>query len=645
MRAPVWMDKSLRLKIGAVVLATTFIALALSYAMSAWQQSGWERRELVSHQAAVAQMLASNLSASLVFNDPTSATVLLKSVHRIPNVEYAYVLNQKGEVFAASRAGLTLPHAVAPGRTRAAQRVTGGMLEVRAPIDLDAEQVGQLVLVSNFEALHDALVGQAVVAGMLFLAAMVVAMGAGFWLVDLLIVPVRRLSAAIAAARRNSDFSQRLPRGGADELGRLTDDFNALFRQLGQNDHALKQGFEELTLARDQAEAANTAKSQFLANMSHEIRTPLNGVLGMVQVMELGDLPEAQRDHLHTIRDSGQTLLQVLNDVLDFSKIEAGMMQLSAAEFSMEDLCRAVTATFAGRAAQKGVELDYAVAEDAKGAWMGDAVRIRQVLMNLVSNAVKFTDLGRVSMAVTCEPGGLAIVVADTGIGMAEADIPRLFNKFSQVDESSTRRFGGTGLGLAISRELVDLMGGAIKVHSVPGTGSSFVVWLPLLRLDAAAPKLRATAAPPPAFVDPLERPVRILAAEDNPTNQRVLAALLGTLDVDLTIVDNGALAVEAWHTTGFDLILMDIQMPVMGGVEACRLIRAEEAARGAGPIPIIALSANAMSHQVDEYLRAGMNAHIAKPIDFAALCAAIEAAVRPAPEIVPPLLPLYLAS
>ena len=218
------------------------------------------------------------------------------------------------------------------------------------------------------------------------------------------------------------------------------------------------------------------------------------------------------------------------------------------------------------------------------------------------------------------------------GVGVAESELPKLFNKFSQVDESNTRRFGGTGLGLAICRELVELMGGEISVTSAYGSGSRFEMILPLSRAAGSAqgPE-RDEAEPLSAFLGPDGRPPRVLAAEDNPTNQRVLSALLGALGVELTIVGNGKLAVEAWRDGAFDLILMDIQMPEMSGVAASKLIRAEEAKRGAPPIPIIALSANAMSHQVEEYLQAGMMAHVAKPIDLAVLYETMQTALHAA--------------
>ncbi|MEO6340947.1 MAG: ATP-binding protein [Caulobacteraceae bacterium] len=622
-RAPSWLAGSLKLKVAAAALATTFVALSLSYAVTSWRENRAERDTLIAHQSAVAEMLTSLLSASLVFDDSASANGLLASVHRIPSVQEAHVLTKEGRLFASSRPGAHPPPG--PLSTRLENSISGEELEVRAPISVGSDIVGQLVMTSSLADLLHARLERARTAALLLAAAMVVALAVVYWLVGMALKPVDRLSAAIAQARSSGDFSKQVTRVSDDELGALTDDFNALFRQLGENDAALKQSFSDLTQARDQAEQANVAKSQFLANMSHEIRTPLNGVLGMVQVMEMAELPAAQRENLTVVRESGEALLQVLNDVLDFSKIEARMMELAAVPFEFEAVARSVVATFAASAANKDIALTFKISDAARGWWLGDPARIRQILLNLVSNAVKFTDLGSVSLAIDAEEGKLTLSVTDTGVGIPEADAPKLFSKFSQVDGSYTRRFGGTGLGLAICRELVELMGGEINAVSAPGVGSTFRVTLSLPPAAAGDAPEETPASPTAPLLGPKPR---ILAAEDNLTNQKVLAAMLGAVDVELKIVGNGQLAVDAWRDGRFDLILMDIQMPEMDGVEATRAIRALEEASGAAPIPIIALSANAMSHQVKEYMEAGMTAHVAKPVDFPALCAAMEEAL-----------------
>ena len=390
--------------------------------------------------------------------------------------------------------------------------------------------------------------------------------------------------------------------------------------------YSLRRLARSVEQARERAEAGDFAKSEFIANMSHEIRTPLNGVLGMAQVMEADELSESQRERLKVIRESGATLLALLNDVLDLSKIEAGKLELSPATFDLEELVRRVGATFAGVASAKDLALEVSVDPAAKGLWRGDALRIRQVLANLVSNAVKFTDTGRVILSATLMEEGLCFDVIDTGIGIDAGKAPQLFDKFAQADASTTRRYGGTGLGLSIVTALLELMGGFITVDSRPGAGSRFTVVLPLPRVAGEAPAPAEEAAPQAAA--PMERAVRVLAAEDNPTNQAVLRALLAPLGVDVTMVANGREAVEAFAAEPFDVVLMDVQMPEMNGVDATRAIRAMEAAEGRAATPILALTANVMSHQLESYLAAGMDGHIAKPLDVASLYGAIEGAL-----------------
>ena len=376
--------------------------------------------------------------------------------------------------------------------------------------------------------------------------------------------------------------------------------------------------------ARIDAEAASRAKSEFLATISHEIRTPLNGLLGMTQAMGMGELSPPQREKLEIARTSGEVLLTLLNDVLDLSKIEAGKIVLENTAFDLEKLVSGVIDNFEATAQAKGLVLEARIG-DVAGTYLGDPTRLRQILYNLISNALKFTEAGRVDLRCEKAPGGVEFVVSDTGIGIGAEKLCLLFGRFSQVDTSTTRRFGGSGLGLSICRELAELMGGGITVESAPGVGSTFRLTLPLIRTgDSIA---LAAAAPYPE-IDAGEANLRILAAEDNPTNRSVLTALLQAAGLSATFVENGVQAIEAWRNGEWDLILMDVQMPVMDGTAAARAIRTLEAESRRAPTPIIALTANTLSHQIDQYLAAGMDYHLSKPIQAAALFEMISMAI-----------------
>ena len=440
------------------------------------------------------------------------------------------------------------------------------------------------------------------------------------------IQPVQNLSQAMAEVAAGGSFTPIEVTAGDELFESLTESFNDLLAKLEVRENDLKTAMRELESARDAANAANVLKTQFLANMSHEIRTPLNGVLAMAEVMAMSELEPVQRDRLDVIRRSGGLLLAVLNDVLDLSKIEAGKLTLFEEDFDVANLVAQTRETFDALAKAKSLDLQIDVAEAASGWWRGDADRLRQILGNLLSNAVKFTSQGAVSGRIdVAASGALRIVVTDTGVGIAPEKLPSLFEKFTQADNSATRRFGGTGLGLAICRELTQMMGGTINVESTEGKGSAFTVELPLNRGRPAS--MQVVEAPQGSN----DGALRLLAAEDNPTNQQVLAAVMGSLGIEIHIVADGKEAVDAWRVGTYDLILMDIQMPVMDGITAAAEIRKAEMAIGRRRTPIVALTANALTHQVEEYLAAGMDAHVAKPIEIAKLYDAISTVLNAA--------------
>jgi PAS domain S-box-containing protein len=392
-----------------------------------------------------------------------------------------------------------------------------------------------------------------------------------------------------------------------------------------------KQSAAALEAALQSAQAASIAKSEFLANMSHEIRTPLNGVLGMAQVLAQTELTDRQREMMDVILGSGQALNALLSGILDLAKIEAGEVELETAPFGLRDDLTAAAATFEGLAHQKGLSFSLDFAEGFHDRAVGDALKIGQIVNNLVSNAVKFTCEGAVAVrAATREaPDGegdgaivLEVEVQDSGEGFAPEVRDSLFERFVQGDGSITRRFGGSGLGLNIALRFAKLMGGDITCDSTPGEGATFRFTARLAPAQAEAPA--PVRRPPPA---PSAQRLRVLLAEDHPTNQRVVELMLGEI-ADLVVAENGAIAVEAFDSQPFDVVLMDTQMPVMDGLTAIRAIRAREQAAGGGHIPIISLTANAMPHQVEACLDAGADLHLAKPITVAGLFESIAAAV-----------------
>jgi signal transduction histidine kinase/CheY-like chemotaxis protein len=380
----------------------------------------------------------------------------------------------------------------------------------------------------------------------------------------------------------------------------------------------------EEALAR--TEAANRAKSDFLANMSHEIRTPLNGVMGLAEVLARTPLDHSQRAMLATMVASAGALNQLLCDLLDFSRLEAGKIEIVREAFQLDAAVAEAAGLFEHQARAKGLDFEVSVSAEAARQVVGDPTRLKQILTNLLSNALKFTHTGRVALSVarSALDDRLHFEVRDTGVGFNPHDAERLFGRFEQADGSTTRQFGGTGLGLAICRQLAALMGGTVVAAGQPGRGAVFTLILPLPPAQAAdaAP---ATAADTPAASS---SSIRILVADDNPTNRMIVELILDSIGADIVTVENGHEAVEAVQTEAFDVVLMDLQMPVMDGLTAIREIRMREVAEGGRRIPIVVLSANVMRDHLEASAAAGADGHMGKPFRAEAL---IEAVVRAA--------------
>ena len=414
-----------------------------------------------------------------------------------------------------------------------------------------------------------------------------------------------------------------------DVLASAIDDMRASLREQVETREAMERQTQQLEVEKEAAELANAAKGEFLANVSHEIRTPMNAIIGMADLALHSGMPEPQRGYIQRVRSSADLLLGILNDILDFSKIEAGKLDIDAVDFDLDDVVRSVSEIVGVRAREQSLILSTEVAADVPPRLRGDPLRLQQVLLNLMGNAVKFTARGRVALRVepvssvdeTGDGLRLRFTVQDTGMGMTADQMSRLFQPFTQADASTSRRFGGTGLGLAISRQLVERMDGRIDVASEPGQGSTFWVELPF-GVVKAAPSMVLAAGPmatvtrlmslPGAVDHPELAGLRVLLVEDNEVNQELAVALLERVGIDVTLAGDGRQALSRLKAGAFDCVLMDCQMPEMDGYTATRLMREQPQW---SRLPVIAMTANAMAGEREKVLEAGMNDHVPKPV------------------------------